>query len=183
MINQIDGNGKKMGDHPVVPLENIDKKILEVLQIDAKASLRGIADKIKELYPKEKKPSVTMITNHLNSLEDKNVIKHYIAVVDCYKIGYTDMLIFTLRINTSVQIDEIFTKLEKIDDGRINAIYQTSGAYPILCMAKCVSKAQQIDLLEKVKKIKGVIEVITQVVMRRIKEDMRVKIPKIELVK
>ena len=161
-------------EHDVIQLDEIDKKILEVLQQDGKASLRGIAEKISNGYPGSK-PSVTQIKNHLNFLEENGVIKHYSAIVDCCKVGYNEMLIFTLRINTSVSIDDIFEELEEIED--INAIYQTSGVYPIMCMAKCVSKEHQIRLLERVKSITGVDECITEVVMRRVKEDFRVKIP------
>jgi DNA-binding Lrp family transcriptional regulator len=140
-------------------------------------SLRKIAKIIQNHFPDKPIPSVTAIKNHIDFLEENEVIKHYIAVVDCCKVGYRDMLIITLRINTSVPIDDIFTELEKIKD--INAIYMTSGTYPILCLAKCLSKEHQIGTLENIKRIKGIDEVHTQIVMRRIKEDMRVKIPKI----
>ena len=116
MKNQVKEYGQ--GEHDVVPLDNLDKKILEVLQgkwqenlnkgLDGKRnlnrslSLRKIAQIIHEKFPDKPLPSVTTINNHIDFLEENNVIKHYIAVVDCCKVGYRDMLIITLRINTSV---------------------------------------------------------------------------------
>ena len=192
MKHQTKENGH--GEHDVVPMDDLDKKILEVLQgrwqedsskddegkkvLNRSLSLRKIAKIIHKQFPDKPTPSVTAIKNHIDFLEENEVIKHYIAVVDCCKVGYRDMLVITLRINASVPIDKIFAELEKNND--INAIYQTSGLYPILCLAKCVSKEHQIDLLETIKQIQGIDEVHTQVVMRRIKEDMRVKIPNLE---
>lgn len=150
-----------------VELSDLDKKILTALQKNGKASLRNLSEITGS--------SVTAVKNHVDTLTELGVIKGYIAVVDCCKIGYNEMLIITLRINTRVKIEKILEKLDQIES--INSIYQISGQYPILCMAKCVSKEQQMDLLERVKQIEGIEEAITQVVMRRIKEDYRVKIP------
>lgn len=155
-------------NHPEpVEISELERKILEALQQNGKASLRNLSEITGS--------SVTAVKNHVDRLTELGVIKDYIAVVDCCLIGYNEMLVITLRINTSVSIEEILENLNEIDS--INSIYQISGQYPILCMAKCVSKEQQMQLLERIKRIQGVEEAITQVVMRRIKEDYRVKIP------
>ena len=150
-----------------IELDDLDKNILRELQEDGKLSLR----KLSRLTGS----SITAIKNHLDKLNSIGVIKRYIALVDCCKIGYHEMLIISLRINTSVPIGSVLNNLEQLN--AINCIYQVSGEFPVLCLAKCISKQNQINLIEKVKRIKGVEEVITEIVMRRIKEDMRVKIP------
>ena len=150
-----------------VDLDEIDKKILTFIQEDGKASLRTISKAIKS--------SLSTVKNHLDRLNEIEVIKRTIAVVDCCKIGYTEMILISIRVNSSVGIQEILNNLEKIE--QINAIYQVSGNYPIFCMAKCVEKEDQINLLEIIKKTDGIEEAVTQVVLNRIKEDMRVKIP------
>jgi DNA-binding Lrp family transcriptional regulator len=150
-----------------VALDDLDKKILRVIQDDAKASLRDIADKVNS--------NVSTVKNHYDRLMEKAVIKRYSAIIDCCKIGYTDMLIFYIRVNTSQPMQEILKQLSELH--AINFLYQVSGDFPILGMAKCVNKDAQIDTLEQIKRIKGVEEVTTQVVMRRIKEDIRLEIP------
>ena len=150
-----------------INLDTIDKNILRQLQLDGTLSLRKLS--------KATGSSVTAVKNHLDQLKQKEVIKRTIAIIDCCKVGYHEMIIFTLRINAGVPIMDIFERLESIEE--VNAIYQTSGNYPILCMAKCITKDNQINLLERVKEIDGIEEVITQIVMRRIKEDFRVIIP------
>ncbi|MHA1166719.1 MAG: Lrp/AsnC family transcriptional regulator [Candidatus Hodarchaeales archaeon] len=150
-----------------IKLDKIDKKILENLQKDGTLSLRALALKASS--------SFTAVKTRLDRLKDNKVILDTIAVIDCCKIGYHEMLILSIRLNNRSSSSEVISNLENIDG--INCIYQVSGVYPLLCIAKCISKDAQIDLLESVKAINGIEEVTTQVVLRKIKEDMRVRIP------
>ena len=147
-------------------LDELDKEILRLLQKDGKASLRTLA--------KATGYSVSAIKNHLNHLTKEHVIKDIIAVIDCCKVGYQEMLLIFLRVNTNARIEKILDDLSKNEE--INVVYQISGTNPIFCMAKCVEKEEQLELIEKIKEITGVEEVIIEVVMRRVKEDMRVRI-------
>lgn len=159
-------------NHTAVNLDPIDKKILELLQEDGKRSLQDIV----ELLEKDHITSnISTVKRHIDRLKENGVIKDTIAVVDCCRVGYREMLILSLRVNTRVSMNHILEDLNKIKE--INCIYQVSGNYPILVMAKCVEKENEIHLIEEIKKVDGVEEIITQVVLRRVKEDMRVKIP------
>ena len=193
VIGKKNEKNNQHGKQEIVKLDAIDKKILHVLQEDGKLSLRQIADKIKS--------NVSTVKNHYDALIEKRIIKKTAALIDCCKIGYQDMLIFFIRVNNSVPIDEIIQRLvvERppitfADDGseidgsrhmsyderllsRINFVYMVSGSFPIMGMAKCISKESQIDLLEAIKRIPGVEEITTQVVLRRIKEDIQLEIP------
>jgi len=154
-------------NHKKVNLDEVDRKILTYIQDDGKASLRTLSKAIGS--------SISTVKNHLDRLNEVEVIKRTIAVVDCCKIGYTEMILISIRVNSSVGIQEILEKLEEIE--QINSIYHISGNYPVFCFAKCVEKEDQINLLEEIKKTKGIEEVVTQIVLKRIKEDMRVRIP------
>ena len=105
----------------------------------------------------------------------EGVIQHFIAVVDCNRIGYREMLHFYIQVMPSVKISSVIDDLKNIS--KINCIYHVSGDYPIFCIAKCVAKKDQISLLEEIKCINGIEKLTTQVVLERIKEDMRVTIP------
>jgi Lrp/AsnC family leucine-responsive transcriptional regulator len=148
-------------------LDDLDKKILRKLQDDGTMSLRKLAEEIGA--------SVSTIKNHYDQLIANQIIKKTSALIDCCKIGYHDMLIFNIRVNNSVPMQAITDQLADIS--RINFIYQVSGTFPIMGMAKCLDKNAQIDLLETVKQIPGIEEVTTQVVLRRIKEDLVLEIP------
>lgn len=166
----LEGNSSSFDDYkPVEPviLDDLDKKILETLQENGKTSLRDLASLTDH--------SVSTVKSRIDRLKDNEVIKRTVAVIDCCKIGYHEMIILSLRLNNRSSSGDIISNLENVNG--INSIYQVSGVYPILCMAKCISKEDQINLLETVKAIEGIEEVTTQVVLRRIKEDMRVRIP------
>ena len=147
-------------------IDEIDRKILRFIQKDGRASLRTISREIGS--------NVSTVKHHIDRLRNEEVILDYIAIVDCCKIGIHEMLLIFLRVNNKVGIQEIFKDLGDIPE--INAIYQVSGNFPIFCLAKCIEKTDQIDLLEIIKKIPGVEEMSTQVVLQRFKEDMRVPI-------
>ena len=151
----------------VYELNEIDRKILRYIQIDGRASFRKIADELKI--------GVSTVSKHIEDLQNHDIIKNFIAVVNCCKIGYQEMILMFIKINSTVGIQETLCNLESIEE--INAVYQVSGAQPIFCIAKCVEKNDQIKLLERVKKIKGIEEITTHVILQRVKEDMRVRIP------
>ncbi len=157
----------KKHDHEIYKLTDIDKDILKFLQKEGKASLRAIS---KEIHS-----NVSTVKKHLDDLLENEVILDFVARVNCCKIGYREMVLISVRVNNSVKIQKICEDLERINE--INAIYQVSGPFPIFCFAKCVEKTDQIDLLERIKMVKGIEEISTQVVLQRIKEDMRVRIP------
>ncbi len=173
MMSKNSTQSKTHPSHDKVDLDGLDRKILSYLQVDGKASLRKIAEHLDAKYGI--KSSISAIKNHIERLTNHGVIKDYIAVLDCCKIGYREMLLLFIKVNSSVSMKDTLSQLEKIDP--INAIYQVSGSQPIFCMAKCVEKEDQIDLLEQVKAIGGIEEINTQVVLQKVKEDMRVAIP------
>ncbi len=151
----------------IVVLDEIDKKVLHILQKDGKTSLRTIADKIGN--------SVSTIKSHVDRLMANGVIENFIAVVNCSRIGYFEMLHFYIQVIPTIKLQTVANSL--IDFPEINFICHVSGDFPLFCIAKCVERSDQVDLLERIKSIYGIEKIRTQVVLQRFKEDMRVRIP------
>lgn len=151
----------------IVDLDELDKKILTILQEDGKTSLRKIADDTKH--------SVSTIKAHVDTLIEKGVIENFIAVVNCNKVGYREMIHLYIQVIPAIRVQAIVDRLLQITS--INAIYHISGDFSLFCIAKCVERKDQIELLEQVKAIPGIEKIRTQMVLQRIKEDMRVRIP------
>lgn len=166
--NETDEQNYPQNPNQVVQLDNLDKFILKRLQTNGKLSMNKLAN--------ESGHSVSTIKNHYDRLHNEGVIERVIAVVNCNKIGYREMLHFYISIYPNVPFDDVIAKLKA--NPCINAIYHVSGEHPIFCIAKCVEKPDQIQLLNQVKSIEGIEKIQTQVVLERIKEDMRVSIPK-----
>jgi DNA-binding Lrp family transcriptional regulator len=153
-------------DSEKITLDNIDKQILELLQDNAKYTIREIADKTDK--------SVTAVRVRIKRLEDE-LIKKYMAIVDCRKLGYREMVIASLRVNSSQPLDEIKNKIEKMP--QVKYAYIVTGERPIIAMFKCLGHEEAMGLIEELRKLPGVEEVNTQIVLDRIKEDHSIIIP------
>ena len=147
-------------------LDVTDKLILELLQEDAKITIREIAEKTDK--------SATAIRGRIQRLE-KELIKKYMAIIDCRKLGYREMVMASLRVNSENPLDQIKTKIEEMD--KIKFAYVITGEYPLFIMAKCQNHQESMGLIEKLRNLPGVEEVKTQIVLDRIKEDHTIIIP------
>ena len=147
-------------------VDETDKLILELLQEDAKLTIREIAEKTEK--------SATAIRARIQRLE-KVLIKKYVALIDCRQLGYREMLIASLRINATKPLDLVKTEIEKMV--KIKYAYVVTGEYPLFIMAKCLNHQDSMGLIETLRNLPGVEEVKTEIVLDRIKEDHSIIIP------
>jgi len=161
-------------------MDKVDKKILKILQDDGKATLSDISDKLRKLHKislgktaiNARIEKMREGNNDSENIDDRPIIEKFMAVVNCRKIGYTEMLMASLRLNGSAK--EIGAHVKKIEE--VKYIYITSGEYPLFVMAKCFGHQESLDIVEKLQKIEGVEEVKTEIVMDCIKEDHTIHI-------
>jgi len=153
-------------------IDDKDKAILRILQEDAKASLRDIE---RELAKNGNKLSTTAISKRLEKLKNYNIIKKAITLIDCRQLGYREMVLASLRVNTSHPLDDIRNKLEDMIE--IKYAYIVTGEYPLFIMAKCLDHQDSMALIEGLRNLPGVEEIKTQIVLDRIKEDPTIIIP------
>ncbi|MHA1235421.1 MAG: Lrp/AsnC family transcriptional regulator [Promethearchaeota archaeon] len=151
----------------LVELDNIDKEILRILQFNAKTSLKDIEKRV-EL-------STTSIKKRIDRLMEKDVIKQYIALIDCRHLGYREMVMASLRVNSIHPLEQVKEQIETME--RIKFAYVITGDYPIFVMAKCLDHSDSMNIIENLRNIPGVEEVKTQIVLDKIKEDPSVIIP------
>ena len=60
-------------------LDDTDRRIIEVLERDARTSLRGIAEEVGV--------SLGTVSNRVKKLEENRVIKEYRVILDSEKVG------------------------------------------------------------------------------------------------
>jgi len=147
-------------------IDSTDKQILELLQENAKLTIREIADRTEK--------SQTAVRSRIQRLE-RELIKKYIALIDCSKLGYREMVMASLRVNSRRPLEQIKEEIEKMQ--RIKFAYIITGDYPIFIMAKCLDHEDSMDLIENLRNLPEVEEVKTQLVLDRIKEDPTIIIP------
>ena len=147
-------------------IDNVDKQILELLQEDGKITIREIAEKTDM--------SQTAIRTRIQKLED-SLIKKYMAIIDCRQLGYREMVMASLRVNSRRPIQQIKEEIEQME--RIKYAYIITGDYPIFIMAKCLDHDDSMNLIETLRNLPEVEEIKTQLVLDRIKEDHTIIIP------
>ena len=147
-------------------IDVIDKNILELLQNDAKITIKEISGKVGK--------SPTAIRSRIVRLEEK-LIKKYVALIDCRQLGYREMVIASLRVNSSEPLEHIKGIIEGME--KIKFAYIVTGEYPLFIMAKCLDHEDSMTLIEKLRNLPGVEEIKTQIVLDRIKEDHTIIIP------
>ncbi len=147
-------------------VDNTDKLILELLQEDAKITIKEISKKAGK--------SPTAIRSRIVRLEEK-FIKKYVALIDCRQLGYSEMVMASLRVNSSEPIERIKGHIVSME--KIKFAYIVTGEYPLFIMAKCLDHEDSMILIEKLRNLPGIEEIMTQIVLDRIKEDTTITIP------
>ena len=147
-------------------VDETDKLILELLQEDAKLTIREIANKTKK--------SATAIRARIQRLE-KDLIKKYMAIIDCSQLGYREMVMASLRVNATKPLELVKKEIEIME--KIKYAYVVTGEYPLFIMAKCLNHQDSMGLIETLRNLPGVEEVKTEIVLDRIKEDHSIIIP------
>jgi len=154
-------------DNAISPIvDDVDKKILELLQEDAKMTISKIAQTTNK--------SQTAIRSRIQRLE-KTLIKKYVALIECRNLGYREMVLASIRVNSSQPLEEVKAKIEEIE--QIKYAYIVTGEYPLFVMFKCLGHEEALGLIEKLRNLPGVEEINTQIVLDRIKEDHSIIIP------
>ena len=133
---------------------------------DAKLTIREIADKTNK--------SATGIRARIQRLE-KDLIKKYVALIDCSQLGYREMVMASLRVNATKPLDLVKKEIETME--KIKYAYVVTGEYPLFIMAKYLNHQDSMGLIETLRNLPGVEEVKTEIVLDRIKKDHSIIIP------
>ncbi len=146
-------------------LDHIDKKILEILQNNAKTPYSQIAEAL----------GISEATVHLRikKLLKLGVIKRFQAIIDPEKVGKNVLAIIAI---TAVpqKYNKVLEELKKMSD--IYEIYDVTGEYYTITKVRVNSREELASLIDKIGDIDGVESTRTMYVLRVVKEETRVKI-------
>lgn len=101
-------------------ISKVDKKILELLQKDARIPITKIA--------KEINMSENGVKYRLDKLEEKGIIKRFAVLIDPVKVGKKVKAIFQIEVEPK-KMRSAIPKLKKIE--HFIKIYNTTGSYSI----------------------------------------------------
>lgn len=140
-------------------VDETDRMIIEVLCDDARTSLRKISKKIGV--------SLGAVSNRVKKLEKNGVIKGYTVLLDADKIGWELTVVIGIRIQKG-RLIEIQEKIAK--DRRVYAVYDVTGNYDSMIVAKASNRKDLDDLSKNVLSIEGVERSVTHLVLNTVKE-------------
>lgn len=146
----------------MMELDKTDRRILGLLNKDARLSFRSIS--------RELKISLTKVTSRVKKLEREGIIKGYIPLLDPEKMGYDMLVIIGLDISKA-KILEIQQKIAL--DPHVIAAYNTIGQWDSVIIARFKSRVDLDTFIHKVLSIQGVDKTYTQLVLNIVKEEKR----------
>lgn len=147
-------------------LDSIDRQIIEALHDNSRVSYTELAQKIGM--------SRVAIQARINSLIEEGVIERFTIVINPVKIGVMVSAFFNVDIEPQY-LDEVAEKLEL--EPAITSLYHMTGP-STLHMHGIFESTEEMErfLLEKLYKMPGIVKVESQLLLKRYKSRMGMKL-------
>ena len=140
-------------------LDDTDRNIIQVLERDARTSLRRIAEEVGV--------SLGTVSNRVRKLEDSGIIQEYRVVLDAEKVGWGLNVVIGLRIQKG-RLIEIQKKIAL--DPRVYGVYDVTGDFDSMIIARARDSRDLDDLSKNVLSVDGVVRSVTHLVLNTVKE-------------
>lgn len=140
-------------------MDDIDKRIIKVLEDDARTSLRKISELVDV--------SLGTVSNRVKRMEKNGIIRGYSVILDPDKIGWELNVVIGLRIQKG-RLIEIQERIAK--DSRVHGVYDVTGDFDSMVIARAKNRKDLDDLSKNVLSIDGVERSITHLVLNTVKE-------------
>ena len=149
----------------VKKIDEIDLQIIDLLQEDSRLSFNKIANELGI--------SVGTAYNHIKSLENREVIKGYTAIVDPVKVGYSLTAIVLIQAEGKHLLD-VEKKISKINN--VILVYDITGDFDIAVVARFKNRFDLNNFIKSLLAMPYVKRTVTNVVLNVVKEDFRIKV-------
>src|SRR3989344_968032 len=140
-------------------IDELDKKILNLLLEDSRSSYRKISRILKV--------SPATIMNRINNL-NKDIIKKYSVLLDYEKIGYEIEVIIELRISKG-ELIEVEKKIATHPN--VVAVYDITGDYDAVIITKFKNRKTMDSFLKKIQTYDFIERTFTKFILHTIKEE------------
>ena len=144
-------------------LNDKDSELLRGLNKNGKASQRELAG-LTGL-------ALGTVSNHLKSLEKKNIIRGYLPDINPEKVGFTLTSTINLRIAKG-KIMEVQASIAK--HPRVYAVYDITGEWDSLVLARFKNREEMDQFIKTVLSQKNIERTSTSLVLNNVKEEPRV---------
>ena len=139
-------------------LDDVDKKIIELLKVDSRQSYREIAKNLNISH--------VNVSNRIKNLEEAGVIRGYTVVLDPDSLDYYPLCL-RISAESGHDLSKIGREVAQHDD--INVVLRVSGECELLALAMCDKRKNAIELLNKISNIEGISKAESHVVLDSLK--------------
>jgi len=148
-----------------VKLDHIDKRILQILQDNAKTPYSKIAEEL----------GISEATVHLRikKLLQLGVIKRFQAIVDPVKIGKSVTALVAI-VASPQRYNDVLQELKKMPE--VYEIFDVTGEYYAILKIRVGSREELAKVIDKIGAIPGIEGTKTMFVLRVVKEETRLNI-------
>jgi len=148
-------------DDEVVKIDDIDRKIIDLLNEDGRMSYRNIS-RILDV-------SVGTVHNRVEKLVQKGVIKKFVPIIDNSKLGYKLTAIIGVKVKGGVLRNwETRTAYHK----NVLAVYDVTGEFDAILIGKFKDTSELDSFIKGLLSEGDVQRTYTQTVLNIVKEDM-----------
>ena len=144
-------------------LNDKDSELLRGLNKNGKASQRELAG-LTGL-------ALGTVSNHLKSLEKKNIIRGYLPDINPEKVGFTLTSTINLRIAKGKIMD---VQASIANHSRVFAVYDITGEWDSLVLARFKDREEMDQFIKTVLSQKNIERTSTSLVLNNVKEEPRV---------
>ena len=139
--------------------ENLDRKLVNALLGDGRASLRSLAEDLDV--------SVTTVSNHLSDLEEQGIIQGYTPKIDYDGLGYDVTAILQLKVEGDALVDVTETLTEH---PQVVSVYEVTGDHDIVAIGKFLDTDDMNEAIKELLTNPEIKESNTSVVLNPAKE-------------
>jgi Lrp/AsnC family leucine-responsive transcriptional regulator len=156
------------GFHPNIInlLDDIDLKILHILQLNGRARLADIAEEVELSAP--------AVMERVKKLESSGVIKGYLALLDAKKLGKDITAFIGVSINHQRDINKFAKHILQYPD--VLECHHVTGEESFILKVKSENTASLERLLGDLRSVEGVTRTVTNVVLSTAKENPTVEL-------
>ncbi len=157
----------KTGKKPeaTLSLDEVDRKILALLQENARISFRDIADAVGV--------SVGTVHNRIKKLETLNIIKRYTTLFDPYKLGFELTALILIQVD-GAHIIEVEQEIAKHSE--VCGVYDITGDFDILVIARFRTREELNSFIKSILKLPHIKRTVTSIALNIVKEDFKLRI-------
>ena len=145
-------------------MDDVDRKILRELQRDSRMSFTRIAQKIGV--------STATVSERVKRLMNSGIICGYTTILNTSEMGMVT-LIAKIKTRQGYSVENVGKEIAAMRESC--CVHHVTGEFDLVVIAKCTGYDRCGGIIEELKRIEGVESVDAELVLKTLKEELRVE--------